>query len=69
MLKLPSLTNSREPANIPALPVRLYFDPLLKFFGIKSSNFFQSTNFPKKSFIVFIPSSVVKTGNFGILIH
>jgi len=68
MVRFPSLTNSKEPANIPALPVRLYFDPLLKFLGIKSSNFFQSIYLPKNSLIVLIPSSAVKTGNFGIFI-
>ena len=64
---LPSLVNSKEPAKIPALPVLLYFDVLLKFLGIRSSNFFQSINF-QKFFDCFIPSSVVKTGSLGILI-
>ena len=52
IFKLPSLTSSSDPANIPAVPVFLYFVTLLKFLGIKSSNFFQSVNFPKKSLIV-----------------
>ena len=68
ILKLPSLTSSSDPANIPAVPVFLYLVTLLKFLGIKSYNFFQSVNFPKKSLIVLIPSSVVKTGSFGIFI-
>ena len=48
--------------------VFLYFFFVIKFLGISSSIFFQSVNLPKKLFIWFIPSSVVKTGNFGILI-
>ena len=40
----------------------------LKFLGISSSKFFQFNNLPKNPLIVFIPSSAVKTGNFGILI-
>ena len=47
IFKFPSLTSSRDPANIPALPVLLYFEPDLKFLGINSSKFFQSINFPK----------------------
>ena len=68
MVRFPSLTNSNEPAKIPAFPVRLYFEPFLKFLGIKSSNFFQSINYPKNSLIVLIPSSAVNTGNLGIFI-
>ena len=41
---------------------------LLKLLGIKSSSFFQSVSLLKKFLIVFIPSSVVKTGSLGIFI-
>ena len=51
-----------------ALPVFLYFEPLLKLPGINSSNFFHSNSLPKNSLIVLIPSSVVNTGSFGIFI-
>ena len=43
-MRLPSLTNSNDPENIPALPVFLYLELFLKLFGIKSSIFFQSYN-------------------------
>ena len=38
--RLPSLTNSNEPAKIPALPVFIYLDPLLKFLGSFALNLF-----------------------------
>ena len=44
IFKFPSLTNSKDPAKIPALPVRLNFEFFLKFCGMKSSNFLQSIN-------------------------
>ena len=65
---LPSLASSKEPAKIPALPVRLKLLDLDKFSGSKSLIFFQSPNLPKNSLILFIPSSVVKTGSRGIFI-
>ena len=40
----PSLANSREPANIPALPVRFKLLFKVKFLGIKSSKFFRIYN-------------------------
>ena len=41
---------------------------LEKFSGSKSLIFFQSLSLPKNSLILFIPSSVVKTGSLGIFI-
>ena len=67
IIRFPSLTSSSEPAKIPACPVFLFSKPFLKFFGIKSLIFFQSINLPKNSLILLMPSSVVKTGNLGIL--
>ena len=68
ILTLPSLTNSNEPAKIPACPVLFKSFVDLKFLGINSEIFFQSFNLPKKSFIVLIPSSVVKTCYLGMFI-
>ena len=64
----PSLTSSNDPEKIPALPLRKKFLDLEKFIGSNSLIFFQSFNLPKNSLILLIPSSVVKTGSFGIFI-
>ena len=66
--KSPSLANSKEPENKPAVPDLLWFFPYEKLFGSKSFRFFHYTSLQKNSLILFIPSSVVKTGSFGIFI-
>ena len=65
---LPSLTNSNDPANIPALPVFFKLGEFLKPDGTNSEIFFHSLRFPKNSLILLMASSVVKTGSLGIFI-
>ena len=69
IIKSPSLTSSKEPANKPAIPDFLKFFLEEKLLGNKSLIFFQSKRLPKNSLIQIIPSSVVRTGNLGILIR
>ena len=57
---LPSFASSSEPANIPAFPVLFKFIDDLKLSGISSEISFHSLRFPKNSFILLIPSSVLK---------
>ena len=64
--RLPSLTNSNEAAKIPAFPVLLIDFCFLKFSGTNSFIFFQSEILPRYFLIILKPSSVVKTGSFGI---
>ena len=64
----PSFTNSNDAENIPAFPVLTIFFLFIKILGIISVIFFHVDKFAIKFLITRIPSSVVNTGNLGIVI-